>query len=129
MALRACTPDDAEAVCRLIDATIDVSYAEFYSPAINQFFKDFHNIARVRDRIAAGTAVVYVEDGEVIATGAAEDNRIFAMFVAPTHQGRGLGREIMAALEDRLRKAGHEEALLSMSLPSEPFYIGLGYVQ
>lgn len=51
--------------------------------------------------------------------------------VAPSRQGRGLGRRLVAAAEERLRAAGCREVeILVVSLRTEllSFYGGLGYV-
>jgi GNAT superfamily N-acetyltransferase len=45
-------------------------------------------------------------------------------------RGTGLGREMMALVENRARELGaHEAWLYTMSFQARPFYEKLGYVQ
>ncbi|MEO1103667.1 MAG: GNAT family N-acetyltransferase [Pseudomonadota bacterium] len=60
--------------------------------------------------IVAGNALVLIEDGEIAgyATARLEPPRaeLITVAVAPTHQGHGLGRALIEAVEERARAAG-----------------------
>lgn len=129
MILRPIKPDDAKAVCDVIHATINGIYTDIYPPRTVQFFKDFHSIESILERTQKGHVLVIEEDGVIAGTAASLENRIFGMFVLPKYQGRGFGRILMDALETQVKADGHVEAVLSMSLPSEGFYRGRGYVE
>ena len=43
------------------------------------------------------------------------DGSIWALFVAPGHEGKGIGRALLATACDALRNAGHREAWLTTS--------------
>jgi ribosomal protein S18 acetylase RimI-like enzyme len=51
-----------------------------------------------------------------ISVGASRDNEaggeLFAIYVDPDHWGSGVGRELMAAGEERLRELGHTDVFL-----------------
>lgn len=121
--------EDADVVPlrRLICETIDISYAPVYPPKALDFFKAFHAEEKIRERAQRGTVLVAEEDGDLIATGSLLEVEIFAVFVHPARQGRGLGRALMERLEGDARTAGVTESVLSVSLPSKRFYEGLGY--
>ena len=112
---------------QLIHATIDLSYAEVYPPRAVAFFKTFHSKEKILARSAAGTVLVIEEEGGLTATGSLVEGEIFAVFVHPRFQQGGRGKALMLALEDEARAQGVTESELSVSLPSLPFYRGLGY--
>ncbi|MFM9849745.1 MAG: GNAT family N-acetyltransferase [Hyphomicrobiaceae bacterium] len=50
-----------------------------------------------------------------------------SIFVHPEHAGRGIGRELMAAIEQKIAAAGFGTASLMATLCGIPFYRRLGY--
>ncbi len=118
---------DVAALRRLICETIDISYAPVYPPKALDFFKGFHAEEKVLERARSGSVLVAEANGDLIATGSLLDGEIFAIFVHPDRQGAGLGKALMARLEEDARAAGVVESVLSVSLPSKRFYEGLGY--
>ena len=118
---------DAAGVARLIERTLEVSYAGVYPPSAVGFFKAFHSEAKIRQRLREGEILVVEQAGRAIATGAIVAGEIFGVFVDPDRQHSGLGKALMQDLEARARAQGYEEAVLSVSLPSRRFYESLGY--
>ena len=55
---------------------------------------------------------LWEEDGKVLGFSAADtrDGTIFALFIDPEHEGRGIGRALFAKALEALRKAGHRPA-------------------
>ena len=47
--------------------------------------------------------------------------------VLPSERGRGLGRELMAAVETHAAEEGYEAVFLHAQVPVVAFYEGLGY--
>ena len=127
MPIRPLEEVDVAALRRLICETIDISYAPVYPPKALVFFKAFHAEEKIQERAQRGTVLVAEADGDLIATGSLLDGEIFAVFVHPNRQGAGLGKALMARLEEDARAAGITESVLSVSLPSKRFYEGLGY--
>jgi GNAT superfamily N-acetyltransferase len=58
---------------------------------------------------------------------AVEPARVRAMFVAPSHARRGVGRMILDACEEAARAAGFTKVELMATLPGEPLYAVCGY--
>jgi len=58
---------------------------------------------------------------------AGEPARVRAMFVAPSHVRRGVGRMILDACEEAARAAGFTKVELMATLPGEPLYAVCGY--
>jgi len=83
--------------------------------------------------IAAGELCCYVIDinGEVIGFSMSDrrDGQIFALFIAPGHEGAGHGKRLLAAAVDWLAEQGHREAWLETGLGTraEHFYAALGW--
>jgi GNAT superfamily N-acetyltransferase len=58
---------------------------------------------------------VWEEDGRILGFSAADtrDGSIWALFVDPDHEGRGIGRRLFAKACEVLREAGHRTASLT----------------
>ncbi len=83
--------------------------------------------------IAEGALAVWQEVGEPVtgfAAGEARDGTIFAILVAPGHDGKGIGRTLLAAACDTLRAAGHRTAILRLEprTPAEHHYRAAGWI-
>ena len=82
------------------------------------------NVLRDRSRVTHDMITWFVanpgiwlweEDGKVLGFSAADtrDGTIFALFIDPAHEGRGIGRALFAKALDSLREAGHREGSLT----------------
>jgi GNAT superfamily N-acetyltransferase len=78
-------------------------------------------------RIETGMTLVAEQDSHLIATASLDGQEITAVFVDPDRQRFGFGQLLMQDLEERARKSGIRETVLSVSLPSKKFYERLGY--
>ena len=58
---------------------------------------------------------VWEEEGRILGFSAADtrDGTIWALFIDPVHEGRGIGRALLAIACDVLRRAGHRAASLT----------------
>ena len=58
---------------------------------------------------------VWEEDGRILGFSAADprDGTIWALFIDPAHEGRGIGRALFAKALDSLREAGHKSGSLT----------------
>jgi GNAT superfamily N-acetyltransferase len=58
------------------------------------------------------TIWVWVEDSQVLGFSAADprDGTIWALFVDPAHEGRGIGQALLPLACDTLREEGHRKA-------------------
>ena len=75
---------------------------------------------------------VWEEDGRILGFSAADtrDGTIWALFIDPDHEGRGIGRALLAKACDVLRGAGHRTATLGTEPASraDGFYRQAGWV-
>lgn len=77
---------------------------------------------RVAERIAAGTALVAVDEGCVVGALVADGERIEAVAVRPNRRGQGVGRTLVLTAADRWGRlvAEFDERV-------RPFYESLGF--
>lgn len=79
---------------------------------------------------ALGRGWVYEEAGSIIGFSyAAKDGSIWALFVLPEHEGRGVGSRLLGAAVDWLFAEGHPEIRLStgVNTRAERFYATQGW--
>jgi len=76
---------------------------------------------------------VWEEDGAIQGFSAADprDGSIFALFVDPSYEGRGIGRALLPLACDVLREAGHTTATLTTEAGTraERFYRADGWIE
>jgi GNAT superfamily N-acetyltransferase len=68
-------------------------------------------------------------DEKVIGFGHYHRGEIMAVYVEPSHIGRGVGRALMTKLEEIARADGATHLHLNAALNSVGFYAACGYVQ
>jgi GNAT superfamily N-acetyltransferase len=119
------TGDLAE-VKRLVDATIETSYAGVYPREAIDFFLSYHTAEHILEDAKLGYTVVLTA-GEIAGTGTLLGSTIKRVFVHPSHQRRGYGTLLMQALEREALERGIRKVDLSASLPSKRFYDVLRY--
>jgi GNAT superfamily N-acetyltransferase len=127
LALRRFRAGDLEEVFGLVWLTVETSYAGVYPPAAIAFFHDYHQPEAIVSDAERGHTVVVHDDGRLVGTGSRLEADVRRVFVRPDHQGRGIGRLIMAELEAEALARGIERLDLSASLPALEFYLHLGY--
>ena len=127
MLLRPYRTGDGRRVVQLIGETIDACYRGIYPPEVIAYFHTHHGLRRVAKRARMGHSVVVEAGPELVATGSLEGEYIGGVFVRPDGQRRGVGRAVMAALEEQARATGVREVWLNVSLPARGFYEALGY--
>ena len=127
MTIRDFQPGDLAAVKRLVDHTIDVSYADTYAPEAIQHFKHHHRGENILADAAQGHVVVIEREGEIVATATLVGAEIRRLFVHPELQRQGLGARLMRELESRARAAGVTDLVLAATVGSRTFYERLHY--
>ena len=90
--------------------------------------------AELEALMRAGTFLIAEEDGRAagcVYVGRRGERGYFGLLsVDPRRQGRGLGRRLVAAAEERLRAEGQREVeilVVDLRKDLDPFYLGLGY--
>lgn len=118
--IRAARPDDAAGCARV--------YAPYVTGSVVSFELEPPDAAEFRRRIESSLAWLVAEDGgEIVgyAYGSPHHERAayrwaadVAIYLAPTHQGRGLGRRLYAELFDVLGGQGLRMLCAGLTLPN-----------
>ena len=112
----------------LIHRTITACYPGHYGPEAVRFFVGYHNERAILGDAEQGRTVIVDKAGRVLGTGTLVGDEIKRVFVDPAFQKQGFGRLVMQQLEETAARQRVNLVKLDASLPSKPFYDGLGYV-
>ncbi|MGY2050865.1 GNAT family N-acetyltransferase [Methylobacterium sp. JK268] len=126
-AIRPARVDDAEAISDVIVAALHVTNARDYSEAVIARVALNFSPDRVLILMQRRTMIVATLAGCVVGTASLEGGLVQTVFVHPDHQGRGVGRRLMAAIERAARDDGVTTLTVPASVTAEPFYAALGY--
>ena len=131
------TENDRAAVRRLVAAT------GFFNAAEEDIAAELVDEA-LRDGKASGYEFIFVDDPEAPAelcgyacfgplTGRLRSYDLYWIAVSPSHQGRGLGKQLIREAERRVREQGAVEMFIDTSgraqyVPTRAFYESMGYI-
>jgi GNAT superfamily N-acetyltransferase len=135
--LRAGRRDDASAILEVQRSAIRQTAFSAYSPAI---IDEWAPAVIVRERVAAfqrwverGEEVIVVAmepAGQIIGFGSIvpANSELRAVYVAAAYGGQGVGRALLARLEELARDAGLAELSMDASINAVPFYEAHGFI-
>lgn len=128
--IRRATPSDAASITRVV--------AEAYAPYVARIGRkpapmsvDYHELVRTTDHVSVlqdGDGIV----GVIVLVPAVGHLLIENVAVAPTAQGRGYGRVLLAEADCRARQLGYQETRLYTNvamIENIAWYSRLGYVE
>ncbi len=122
--IRRATDADRAAIARLHEASIRTLGPRAYTAAeVESWAAHIHPQQYLLDQ----QMYVAEDGGEVVAFGHYNDGEIAAVYVHPDHAGRGVGRAMLAKLEEVARADGAAHLFLNSSLNAEGFYASCGY--
>ncbi|ONG47364.1 GNAT family N-acetyltransferase [Pseudoroseomonas deserti] len=129
MRIRAALEADAAAISAVVVAALRQSNARDYPPAVIEAVAEAFAPEAVRGQIARRRVFLAEVEGVVVGTAALEGDVVRSVFVAPGRQGQGIGRALMAMLEDTARAGGETALRVPASVTAEGFYARLGYAR
>ena len=114
-------------VKRILKITISEIYPHYYPKGAVDYFLTHHSEENIANDVKLGRVFLYFHSPEhAIGTVTIKENEICRLFVLPSQQGKGYGREILDFSETMIFKS-HEKVVLDASLPAKSIYLKRGY--
>ncbi|WP_254448214.1 GNAT family N-acetyltransferase [Ruegeria sp. HKCCC2117] len=125
--IRQATVADVIPLSGLIRRTIRVSnFKDYDQKPIDRLCTIFEP-EPVTKRIENELILLCFMGTELVGTVGLRDDYLRSMFVDPEYQGRGLGKMLVARIEEEARQRAIPEMMLHSSLTAREFYLALGY--
>lgn len=127
--VRIATREDATTISQVVVTALRESNARDYLPeVIDQVEQSFSPDAILR-LLTQRQVYVAILDHRVIATASLDHDVVRSVFVAPRHQGIGIGigRQLMAVIESVAIDASIEVLRVPSSITAQGFYATLGF--
>ena len=131
MIIRLFEPDDAEQIARLFHNTVRQINVRDYSPAQvkawspdNIYFRDWLNICSTRFTYVAE------QNGKILGFGELKANgHIDCFYVHYQYQGRGVGKKIYRAMENKAIELNLPRLYTEASISAKSFFVRQGFVK
>ena len=120
--------EDIDAVFNVIHRSVDANYTEVYPEDALRMYRHYHSQANILTDAREGFCVVAEEGGEIVGTGTLTDVNVRRVYIAPGHQGQGIGKKIYRALEDRALELKLTRLELGASLIAQAFWESQGFI-
>lgn len=130
MHIRFYTSDDGvEALYSFAWQVMSASYGRAYSPAAFAMFREYHTKESLQRDVAGGHVLGAWEGPQLVGTVTVAGGELGRMFVDPSCQGSGLGRQLMEAAVARCDQLGWPK-ITAWAVPwARQFYERFGFVQ
>lgn len=121
--------EDAQAIVTLFRDTIRrINRNDYSDEQVRAWAPDEIDAASWADKLARRFALVIETGGVIIGFGDIEDDgHLDHLYVHADHQGRGVGRMLVAGLEAEARRRGLGRLFTEASITARPFFERHGY--
>lgn len=126
--IRPADPADAEAISNMILAALRRTNAQDYPQRVIDGLAHSYSAPRVAVMIRQREMFVADEGGLIVGTIGYAVGCVRSLFVAPNYQGQGIGRELIAAVEQLARQGNIQSLTVAASLTAMAFYRRCGFV-
>lgn len=120
---------DAARVSQVILAALLTSNAQDYPGSVIERVQASFTTDSVRQLMQRRQMFVALVDGELLGTASLDGRAVRSVFVDPAYHGHGLGRQLMAAVEQAALDSGLTSLVVPSSVTAEGFYARLGFVR
>ncbi|NBF02525.1 GNAT family N-acetyltransferase [Pseudomonas sp. Fl5BN2] len=120
---------DAVRVSQVILAALFTSNAKDYPPSVIERVKGSFTPDAIRLLMQRRQMFVALLGGRLLGTASLDGRAVRSVFVDPRHHGCGIGRQLMARVEQAARSAGVALLVVPSSVTAEGFYARLGFVR
>ena len=125
--IRNATNADALAISRIIIGTLRESNTLDYSSAIIDQVESSFSPSAILDLLTRRQVLVATTDSHIVATASLDQDVVRSVFVDPTWQGKGIGRQLMAMIQSIAIKDGVSLLRVPSSITAQGFYAALGF--
>src|SRR5687767_2483053 len=125
--IRSATESDARSISALIRRNADVVLSAHYSRAQLAAWKRYNTPARVRQRLTDRTTFCAFLAGRLCATVALQGSELVGLYVRPRSRGQGIGRTLLAYVENFAVKKGIAVLQLTSTPAALDFYLQNGW--
>jgi len=127
MRIRKFRKEDARNVSDLIRKCLREVNSKDYSKKVIDFMTSHFSHKTIIANSEKRQIFVAVEKEKIIGTASIHDDVILTVFVNPKIQGEGIGKKLMAKVENEAKKNGFKSVKLPSSITAIDFYKKLGY--
>lgn len=125
--IRQADPQEASPISRVVLSALRQSNAQDYSAEIiAQVARNFSPEA-ILQRLAQRQVYVAIREGQVVATASLDQDVVRSVFVEPSQQGLGIGKQLMEHLQSIALDQGCTRLRVPSSITAQGFYAALGY--
>lgn len=128
MQIRPAVSEDAAAISSAIIRALRETNARDYPPHVIEAVVANFSTENVARQIEARRAYVAVIDGVVVGTASLDVRVVRSVYVAPSHQGTGVGSRLMDTIEHLAREQSFDALSVPSSTTAQLFYERRGYV-
>ncbi|WP_416049501.1 GNAT family N-acetyltransferase [Cupriavidus basilensis] len=125
--VRLAFPEDASAISSVIIGALRETNSKDYSPEIIGLVEQNFSPTGIGSLISQRRMYVAASSREILGTASLDGDVVRSVFVAPDHQGKGIGKRLMRVIEDYARDLGIESLKVPSSVTAESFYARLGF--
>jgi N-acetylglutamate synthase-like GNAT family acetyltransferase len=125
--IRRATPQDAEAISRVVIRTLRETNAADYTPEEIDAVAANFSPESARARFSTRAVFVALLGGRIVGTASLDGSTVRTVFVDPEAQSRGIGARLMEAVQALAVADGVSRLLVPSSVTAEAFYRKLGF--
>jgi putative acetyltransferase len=126
--IREFTSEDLDMVVGLIHHVVDFSYTDVYPAGALELYREFHSRENILNDAKNGYCVIAENAGRIVGTGTLLDDGIRRVYIDPTYQNSGIGKQVYNALEKRALQTGLSHLGLGASVIARKFWESVGFV-